>query len=467
MAKSTELTISGSNNAVPVGIKLSSDLTKLSRNIAKGQEELQDTLDELDTSSLEVTIERNFIGLVKKSSIEENLENVYSNLSYYIGKCGEALQNTNENLGRALDLIKLLALVEKDLYEHLDDQIVSNNELKSILLDWFKKQGINDNEVRELLESSFQRAYTLRDRLNLLRQEYLTSIANCERRVSEFEHRHNTLDSEIKNLISETTSKLQNALNEDLDLLSKLYTEKHSSMMSLASNQEKRMNDIVTSFVIAAKQDKERQESLRDSINTLFSSIQKLISSFEDDYKQKNLSLKQLTKESCDAISLLRSQSIDEIRDSVASLLSEINKDLKNSYEKYVNLSSSLYESKKNECDNLVENYGTEVKRQYSEFTKFKYETVDAVNNQAKEATTQIETSKLEVKEELDNTRIKINEFVDSKKVEFEQLLSKQAEEFTEEKVKMYAKMKKTIAWTIILSSSLSIALSYIFTQIF
>ncbi len=233
MDSSKALVVHNSNDVVPVGIQIARDLKKLSSDIKNGQKALQETLDKLNESSLKVTIERNRIGLVKKRSVEENLENVYSNLSDYVGICGKALQNTNENLSRALDLIKLLALVEKDLYEHLDDQMVSNNELKNILLDWFEKQGISDNEVRELLESSFQRAYTLRDRLNIFRQEYKSSIATCEKRLLEFESKYNSLDTEIAKLIEDSGNKLQNALNAAINLLSQLYKEKRSSLLSL------------------------------------------------------------------------------------------------------------------------------------------------------------------------------------------------------------------------------------------
>lgn len=253
MDSSKALIVNNSNNVIPVGIQLAGDLKKLSNDIKNGQGALQTTLDELGTSSVKVAIERNWIGQLKKSSVEENLKNVYSNLSYYIGKCGEALQNTNDNLSRSLDLIKLLALVEKDLYEHLDDQIMSNNELKNILLDWFKKQGINDDEVRELLESSFQRAYTLRDRINLLRQECRSSIAKCENRLLEFESKHNSIDVEIAKIVTDSINKLQSTLDTDINLLSQLYNKKRSSLLSLCNEQTSKMQEILKNYDIIVK----------------------------------------------------------------------------------------------------------------------------------------------------------------------------------------------------------------------
>ena len=158
-----------SQNSLPVEVQLASDLKKLSKDIKLGQDQLQKTLDELESSSIEVNIERNFIGQVKKSSVEDNFKNVYSNLREYISKCGEAIKKSNENQGRTLELIKLLALVEKDLYSHIDDQVVSNNELKSIILDWLKKQGINDDEVKELRDKVNSMEGSLKEILSLLK----------------------------------------------------------------------------------------------------------------------------------------------------------------------------------------------------------------------------------------------------------------------------------------------------------
>ena len=209
MRKSTNVA-SSRQVSIPINIQLANELKNLSNEITYGQNELQEILDSLDTSSLEVTIRRRWWGGTDHESIKEGFENVYSNLGNYIGKCGKALQQTNENLGRTLELIKLLALVEKELYEHIENQTVSNNELKTVIHDWFRKQGFRDEEVKELLETSFKRAYTLRDRLNALRQENEESIARLEERITALEKKQSS--NNVKTILSNTGGTNNNSL---------------------------------------------------------------------------------------------------------------------------------------------------------------------------------------------------------------------------------------------------------------
>lgn len=118
---------------------------------------------------------------------------LYSDMCGYIRECGSAVKSTNDNLIKTLDLLKILALAEKSLFDHIDDQVVSNNELKDILLDWFKEQGITNDNVKELIETSFQRAYTLRNRINIVRNEYRNELAKFDERIIIFEKGMNHL----------------------------------------------------------------------------------------------------------------------------------------------------------------------------------------------------------------------------------------------------------------------------------
>lgn len=455
-----------SSNIILVGVQLTRDIKQLSKDIINGQNALHDTLVELDTSSLKVELERNWLGQVKKSSVENNLENVYSNLSYYIGKCGKALQNTNENLSRTLDLIKLLALVEKDLYEHLDDQIVSNNELKNILLDWFKKQGINDNEVRELLESSFQRAYTLRDRLNIFRQEYKSSITACEKRLLEFENKHNALDDEIAKLITDSSNKLQRALDNDLNLLSQLYNEKQSSLLSLSHEQASKMKGLLKDYVEIVTKDKKEQDSLREFVNSSLNTLRNLTASFNEDYKQKNDIFKNQTRESCDKLNSLKGESINEIEVLVDEKQNEISNNLDALHNKYIEIITTLYEDQKGEYEILLKNYEAEIERTYNDVVQSQEVAIKNIRSQAEQSSSQIKSAQNEIENSAKYTVDKLNELISSFKVDLEKLKQQQSEMFEEDRKIIYVKLKNTITWTVIGSISLSTALSYIFSHL-
>lgn len=224
--------------------KVGIQLKDLSESISKGQDEIKYTLDELGSSNIDIRIKRHWYGSIDKDSVVKSLENVYSNLGGYIVKCGEAIRNTNDNLVRTIDLIKLLAIVEKDLYEQIDDQNVSSNELKSILLDWFKQQGIKDEDVKELLETSFQRAYTLRDRINVLRHECNTKISQALERISILEEK------------LEKCEELHGIQRNAEESFCQLAKEKESILDSKKQNLEKCMDEFKHEF-------KEEKKSLR------------------------------------------------------------------------------------------------------------------------------------------------------------------------------------------------------------
>lgn len=261
----------------------------LSSAIELEQIGLNQSLEQLDQHTLDVSIKKNIIGIVKKSSIEESISNVYSDLKSYLQICGKALRGTNTVMIYSLKLNLLMAKVEQELYMDLDDQMLSGNELKEILLDWLTKQGIHDNEVREFLESSFQRAYTLRDRLNAFRQDYKSSIASCEKKLLEFESKHDSLDTEIEKIIIDFSNKLQNALDNDLDILSQTYKEKHSSLLSLSNEQISKMQDILKDYNTLVKNQEIKTNRL---INEFVQSRDEVIKIVHEQAKQASIQIK-------------------------------------------------------------------------------------------------------------------------------------------------------------------------------
>ena len=104
-------------------MQLANQLKNLSNDIRYGQDVLEDIWESLESSSVDVNIKRHWWGGTDKESIVQSIENVNANLGHYIVLCGNALQHTNDNLGRTLELIKLLALVEKELYQCLFTKI--------------------------------------------------------------------------------------------------------------------------------------------------------------------------------------------------------------------------------------------------------------------------------------------------------------------------------------------------------
>ena len=310
---------------ISIDVQVAKDLKNLSEDIQNGKDELKRTLEEIDSNTCTIKIEH-FLGFVKKSSIEETCSAIYSNLSGYIKDCGESIQKTNENLGRSLELIKLLAIVEKDLYEQIDEQVVRGNEFKEDFLLWCKQKGINDDEVRDLLETSFHRAYTLRDRINNLRNESHNSITELDNRVGELETKaqsfKNNCDDFIKlvdekkraiddsyNKFSQTIDKenqecqrrLENAKNSisEIDNRIRLFNEKEQDikqrLQSFAEDKQKELDKIKTDT-------KDYLNNFVTQEKTNFTNRIRLFNEKEQDIKQRLQSFAEDKQEELDKI---------------------------------------------------------------------------------------------------------------------------------------------------------------------
>jgi hypothetical protein len=272
MENDTSIVLIG-NASLPVDVQLTDELKRLSTEIIKGQNELRKTLDNIDKKVLPIDIKRNWIGAIKKSSIEETCKNIYSNLSEYIKDCGRAIQKTNDNLGSSLNLIKLLAVVEKDLYEQIDNQAVHNNELKAVFLEWCQSQGINDQEMRDLLETCFNRAYILRDRINSLRNEFRNGIEELTETVGLIEKKQKDLDERIAEIINNFTLTLQNILDEKLLVFEgkkqefeSVYQDKYKHFLMLANEKEELLNKILEENMYFKERIESQIKSLRRKV---------------------------------------------------------------------------------------------------------------------------------------------------------------------------------------------------------
>ena len=156
----------------------SQEFHDINEEIGKTKESINTALVQIDNIEPTIKIKTNWVGVPKPKDIEESVSSVFNVIRPHIQSCGEAIRSTNNNLQRTLSLIKLIAAAESTIYQQFDEQITSQNELKEIISDWCKQNGIRDEQVNELLESSFQRAYTLRDRINQVKLQ--VSIANKE-----------------------------------------------------------------------------------------------------------------------------------------------------------------------------------------------------------------------------------------------------------------------------------------------
>ena len=217
-------------NPVTAGLEhqkeLLDGLQNIDSSLAKNEEELKQKLNSLENAHVDIDVKRQWLVGVDIDSINKSLNNVYDNLREYVRTCGSAIRTTNENLSHTLGLIRILAMIEKDLYEQVDNETIQSNVLKDLIRDWCEKNNIREEEVNSLLESSFQRAYTLRDRINNIRSEIFKKFEYYDSEILE-------LESNIESLKSFVSSEKTKTLKE----LSELYSSKESKLIKLSSEK--------------------------------------------------------------------------------------------------------------------------------------------------------------------------------------------------------------------------------------
>jgi uncharacterized phage infection (PIP) family protein YhgE len=170
--KTSVVVVSSPNsNGLAISNKIADKISKISSQIEDEQGQLKNYLNKIENTKSNVEI-GSYIGFIPKiDDLVKSISEVYSTLREYILTCGKAIRSANGNISNLLELIQLLATAEADIYNLIDDQSLASNELRVLIKDWCKEHGVHDEGVDKLLESSFQRAYTLRDRLNNLRAE--------------------------------------------------------------------------------------------------------------------------------------------------------------------------------------------------------------------------------------------------------------------------------------------------------
>ena len=179
--------------------KTFADLAKLTSTIERDKVDLDTDLKIIEETKAPLELDRNFFGVTTSDSIEKTINSVHKQLSDYIRKCGKILRSTNENLTQSLKLIEAIVGIEKDLYDRVDFQSMSNEDIIQSIKEICKEQGIHNESVEDLLTKSMSRAYTLRDRLNYIKEELEKQIEECNIKIEEQTKQIEMLATSLKN----------------------------------------------------------------------------------------------------------------------------------------------------------------------------------------------------------------------------------------------------------------------------
>ncbi len=268
------------SSSLPVNLKLAKKLQELSDKIASDESDLDDYLDEIQNAEPTIDIGRYLGMIVKPSDVEKSIYEVYSSLCEYVVTCGNAIQSCNGNIANILELIRVLTAAEADLYNLLDDQRIESNELKVLIKEWCREHGIHDDEVDKLLETSFRRAYTLRDRINELRLDCYKKIDSLESRLDPIIEKITDYQNDIKLGVESALKDINKKVEKQKEAFSNLVVAANKEIKENASSQKKDLTLLV--------------DNARKDINESLKHKQEELESF---YKGKLIDLKKIYDE--------------------------------------------------------------------------------------------------------------------------------------------------------------------------
>lgn len=217
--------------------KFFQDFTSLAEDLQDQRKSIDKSLNNL-TSNIDVDIKRNWWGSTNIESVEDAISKVYKNLSDYIREYGKALCKINDNQCKTLELISILAKFEDDLYKQLDNSEVATNELRQLIVDWCREQNINDEDVQKLLDYSFQRSITLRDRINNLREE-------LEKKISRLDMKFDSVKNELEQYVEEAHKKLESILSDHKVSIQKTITEQKEALRQTLDDVYSNVHQVV------------------------------------------------------------------------------------------------------------------------------------------------------------------------------------------------------------------------------
>ena len=327
------------NAVIPVSIKVANKLKEISEKIESDNGELEDCLDEIQNAEPTIDI-GSYLGIiVKKHDIENSINKVYSSLCKYIVKCGDAIRASNGNISNVLELIQLLTAAEVDLYNLMDNQAIESNELRMLIKEWCKKHGIHDEEVDKLLESSFQRAYTLRDRINDLRKDLYEKIDENNEQIRE-----------LRSHYSDYQTKIQKATDSALLSLKESAEDKKHDIDNHFSEKQKELQKRFDLLLSSANKGIERVEALRQSIDNKDKEFSERVKLHFSEINKKERSIEQLSIEKTEELKNV-AREVTEKRDEIEKEVNDILNNLKQDNQTFQSNIQADFKEKKEDIE--------------------------------------------------------------------------------------------------------------------
>jgi len=193
------------------------EFKRITDSIEVEKRRLDDNLRELNGSFTPIIENEHLWGLFKTNNYKDSIIGVYDRMRKFSQSTFDAINNTNSNLSLTLDLIKILARTEKDIYEIMDNNNLKIHDIADVIDRICKKNNIKDSKVRDVLEQTFQRSYTLRDRINTLKLNFEERLAYIDKHFENIQKEYEDKERNLTQIINDGKQETQTFVKDQTD----------------------------------------------------------------------------------------------------------------------------------------------------------------------------------------------------------------------------------------------------------
>ena len=209
----------------------------ISKNIEDNKVALNNALERLEEEGCPIKTDEYFYGLFKSVNTKESLNAVYDKLKEVSLYSYRAINSCNSNLMDILNLMNILATTERDLYDLLDKNELSIIDMSLFVKDVCKNNNIKNEVVEEFFNTTFQRSYTLRDRINAIKNDLNSRVDKVEENVQVAVLRINQKEDDLRTFI-------QLKSQEYISSCAKIVSDYKKDLGIAIESQRSRLDDI-------------------------------------------------------------------------------------------------------------------------------------------------------------------------------------------------------------------------------
>jgi len=274
---------------------------KISRDISSNKTNIKKALSNLEKQNCPLKEDEHLFGLIKSLNTKDSFIAMYDKMKELSTTSYNAIDSCNKNMEEILELMKILATTERDIYDMIDQNELSVVEISSIIKEICRNANIKDETIEELFNQTFQRSYTLRDRIRELRNDlekriedleikftyFDQAVENNKKELSEFVNTHKVeIQSDCKTILDNFKKTLEKDIEETRILLNSISENAENNK----KNYQSYCDSILSNFEIEINNFTKEKESQLNNIQLTCEEVKKNITQTEANF-QKTLNV--------------------------------------------------------------------------------------------------------------------------------------------------------------------------------